>query len=178
MRIKNGDRLLQMKIGRGVSSPDSYTGQGDETTLQHEGSYFGSACRASCNEPLRDDDRFPPGLDNDAFNFNVIPEGQIEQLEAGQVFKGRCLSQPGNSDVALRPFSDTKIGIYRERKTSASCVCSVGDFEIPVPLDVEIDVMFTVGFLDAAQAGFRRDHGVSFARPRYEEVPFQRESLC
>ena len=120
----------------------------------------------------------PPGLDNDAFNFNVIPECQIEQLQTRQVFKRRCFSQPRNSDIALRFFSDAKLGIYRKRKTSVSCVCSVSDFEIPVPLDIEIDVMFTVGSLDAAQAGFRRDHDVFLSRPCYEDIPFQRESLC
>jgi hypothetical protein len=39
-------------------------------------------------------------------------------------------------------------------------------------------VMFTVGFLNEAQAGFRRDHDVAFASPCHEKIPFQRESLC
>ncbi len=178
MRIKNGDCLSRMQIGRGVSFPDGYSGQGHETALKHEGSYVGSGCRATSNEPLRNNNRLLPGLDNDAFNFNVILEGQIEQLEAGQIFKGRGFSQPRNSDVALRLFSDVKIGIYRERKTSVSCVCSMSDFEIPGALGIEIDVMFTVGCLNEAETGFRRDHDVSFARPCHEEVPFQREPLC
>jgi len=185
VRIKNGDGLARMQIGCRLSSPESYAGQEDETTPGHEISYFGISCRvASIYIPLRDHKRLFSLFNDYSLDFDVILEDQIEQLETGQVFKRCCFSKPGDGDVALRPLSNAKIGIHRERKTSARCIYPVGDLEIPLTLEVEIDVMLTVGSFNPAQARFRLEHEVLLVRQRDQQLPLQlepfynRDSTC